>query len=166
MTPAPRAYPPLGGRPGHRGLQNSSVHIRVIHTPRRCGSWSRPASSDKPTARSGYLLDLVLFSGFGGASRPAHGACSLGFRGDPDGDPNGPDFVDVYGVRFHPFAITPLLFSVHVIFKPGDTSFTSTGTHHVDPSGRLLPSSSYRWAKDEGPGDSSYVSRVDQCLSS
>jgi hypothetical protein len=90
----------------------------------------------------------------------------LGFRGDPDGDPNGTDFADVYGVRFHPFAITPLLFSVHIIFRPGDTSFTSTGTHHVDPSGRLLLSSSYRWAEDEGPGDSSYVSRVDECPSS
>jgi hypothetical protein len=90
----------------------------------------------------------------------------LGFRGDPDGDPNGTDFADVYGVRFHPFAITPLLFSVHIIFRPGDTSFTSTGTHHVDPSGRLLLSSSYRWAEDAGPGDSSYVSRVDECPSS
>jgi len=89
----------------------------------------------------------------------------LGFRSDPDDDPNGTDFVDVYGVRFDPFAITPLLFSVHVIFKPGDTGFASTGTHHVEPSGRLLLSSSYRWANDEGPGDSSYVSRVDECPS-
>lgn len=90
----------------------------------------------------------------------------LGFRGDPDGDPNGSDFVDVYGVRFRPFSITPLLFSVHIFLKPGDTSFTNTGTHHVEPSGRLLLSSSYRWAEDEGPGDSSYVSRVDECPSS
>ena len=90
----------------------------------------------------------------------------LGFHGDPDGDPNGPDFADVYGVRFRPFAITPRLLSVHIFFRPGDTSFTSTGTHHVEPSGRLLLSSSYRWANDEGPGDSSYVSRVDECPSS
>lgn len=89
----------------------------------------------------------------------------LGFRSDPTDDPNGTDFVDVYGVRFNPLAITPLLYSVHVIFKPGDTGFASTGTHHVEPSGRLLLSSSYRWSKDEGPGDSSYVSRVDECPS-
>ena len=31
---------------------------------------------------------------------------------------------------------------------------------------RLLLSSSYRWARDEGPGDSDYVSRVDECPSS
>lgn len=67
----------------------------------------------------------------------------LGFRGDPGGDPNGPDFVDVYGVRFHPIAITTRLFSVHVFFRPGDTSFTSTSTHHVERSGRLLLSSSF-----------------------
>jgi len=89
----------------------------------------------------------------------------LGFRSEPDYDENGTDYVDVYGVRFGPFAITPRLYSVHVIFKPGDTGFASTGTHHVEPSGRLLVSSSYRWAEDEGPGDSSYVSRVDECPS-
>ena len=50
----------------------------------------------------------------------------LGFPGDPDGDPNGPDYADVYGVRFRPFAITPRLLSVHIFFRPGDTSFTST----------------------------------------
>jgi hypothetical protein len=32
--------------------------------------------------------------------------------------------------------------------------------------GILLLNSSYRWAKDEGPGESSYVSRVDECPSS
>jgi len=68
----------------------------------------------------------------------------LGFRSDPNDDPHGTDFADVYGVRFNPFAITPLLYSVHVTFKPGDTGFASTGTHHVEPSGRLLLSSSYR----------------------
>ncbi len=74
----------------------------------------------------------------------------LGFRGDPNDDPQGTDFVDVYGARFNPFAITPLLYSVQVTFKPGDTGFASTGTHHVEPSGPLLLSSSYRWARRRG----------------
>jgi hypothetical protein len=90
----------------------------------------------------------------------------LVFRGDPADDPNGTDYVDVYGVRFSPFIISHRLFSVHISFKAGDTGFANTGTHHVEKSGRLLISSSYRWAKDEGPGDSSYVSRVDECPSS
>lgn len=99
-------------------------------------------------------------------ARDSEGTWSLlGFRSDPSDDPHGTDYVDVYGVRFNPFAITPLLYSVHVTFKPGDTGFASTGTHHIEPSGRLLISSSYRWAEDEGPGDSSYVSRVDECPS-
>ena len=89
----------------------------------------------------------------------------LGFRSDPSDDPRGTDYADVYGVRFNPFAITPLLYSVHVTFTPGDTAFASTGTHHVEPSGRLLISSSHRWAEDEGRGDSSYVSRVHECPS-
>jgi len=123
-------------------------------------------------------LDLAAFRPVDMFPFPVHGASQiklvrdsdalwhlLGFRSNPEDDPTGTDFVDVYGVRFNPFAITPLLYSVHVIFKPGDTGFASTGTHHVEPSGRLLLSSSYRWAKDEGPGDSSYVSRVDECPS-
>ncbi|HKD32203.1 MAG TPA: hypothetical protein VKB73_01905 [Gaiellaceae bacterium] len=89
----------------------------------------------------------------------------LGFRADPTDDPNGTDYVDVYGVRFSPFSISHLLFSVHVYFRAGDTGFASTGTHYVEPTGRLLLSSSYRWAEDEGPGDSSFVSRVDECPS-
>ena len=109
---------------------------------------------------------------------PVQGACQtklvrdatgawylLGFRSDPTDDPNGTDYVDVYGVRFSPFSISHLLFSVQVFFKPGDTGFASTGTHYVEPSGRLLLWSSYRWAEDEGPGDSSFVSRVDECPS-
>jgi hypothetical protein len=123
-------------------------------------------------------LDLGAFRPQGMFPFPVHGASQvklirdsegawhlLGFRSDPDDDPNGTDYVDVYGVRFSPFAITPLLYSIHVIFNPGDTGFASTGTHHVEQSGRLLLSSSYRWAKDEGPGESSYVSRVDECPS-
>jgi hypothetical protein len=86
----------------------------------------------------------------------------LAFRG---ADEHADDFVDVYGVRFSPFAISYLLYSVHVFFRPGDTGFVSTGTHYVEESGRLLLSSSYRWAEDEGPGSSSYVSRVDECPS-
>jgi len=89
----------------------------------------------------------------------------LGFRADPNDDPTGDDFVDVYQVRFNPFMISTRLASVHVFFPHGDTGFASTGTHLVEKSGRLLLSSSYRWAKDEGPGDSSYVSRVDECPS-
>ncbi len=52
-------------------------------------------------------------------------------------DEHSADYVDVYGA----------------------------GTHYVEPSGRLLISSSYRWSEDEGPGSSSYVSRVDECPS-
>ena len=90
----------------------------------------------------------------------------LAFRSDPGYDEHGTDYVDVYGVHFSPFSISPLKFSTHVFFKSGDTGFASTGTHYVEKSGRLLVSSSYRWSKDEGPGDSSFVSRVDECPSS
>jgi hypothetical protein len=90
----------------------------------------------------------------------------LGYRGDPADDTGATDYVDVYGVTFEPFSISYRQSSVHIIFKPGATSFATTGTHHVEPSGRLLLSSSYRWARDEGPGDSDYVSRVDECPSS
>jgi hypothetical protein len=90
----------------------------------------------------------------------------LGFRSDPTDDPNGTDYIDVYGVSFSPFMISHLLFSVHVSFPAGDTGFASTGTHYVERSGRLLLSSSYRWAEDEGPRESSFVSRVDECASS
>jgi hypothetical protein len=89
----------------------------------------------------------------------------LAYRGDPDGDPTGPDYIDAYGVSFHPFRISNRLFSVHIKLPPGQTSFTNTGTHWVERSGRLLVSSSYRWSEDEGPGESSYVSRVDECPS-
>jgi hypothetical protein len=54
---------------------------------------------------------------------------------------------------------------VHIFLRPGKTSFASTGTHYVDRKGRLLINSSYRWAEDEGPGDSGFVSRVDECPS-
>jgi len=89
----------------------------------------------------------------------------LGFRSDPPDDPNGTDYVDVYHVDFSPFIISYRLSSTHISFRSGDTGFASTGTHYVEPSGRLLVSSSYRWSKEEGPGDSSFVSRVDECPS-
>jgi hypothetical protein len=90
----------------------------------------------------------------------------LAYRSVPDDDPNGTDYVDVYGVRFSPFMISYRMNSIHVSFKAGDTGFANTGTHHVESSGRLLVSSSYRWAEDEGPGNSGYVSRVDELPSS
>lgn len=71
---------------------------------------------------------------------------------------------DVHGVRFSPFAISYLLDSVHISVRSGATGFANTGRHYVEPSGRLLISSSYR-SEDEGPGSSSYVSRVDECPS-
>lgn len=90
----------------------------------------------------------------------------LAFHSDQPDDPNGTDYVDLYGVRFEPFAISYRLDTVHLTFKPGDTGFASTGTRHVEPSGRLLVSSSYRWAKNELPGGAGYVSRVDEIPSS
>jgi hypothetical protein len=89
----------------------------------------------------------------------------LAFRGDPNDKEDATDYVDVYPVTFAPFAIGDRIASVHISFNAGDTGFASTGTHHVEASGRLLISSSYRWAEDEGPGGSSYVSRVDECPS-
>lgn len=100
--------------------------------------------------------------------RDRAGAWSLlAFRGDPNDQENATDYVDVYPVTFAPsFAIGDRTANVHISFNAGDTGFASTGTHHVEASGRLLISSSYRWAEDEGPGSSSYVSRVDECPSS
>jgi hypothetical protein len=90
----------------------------------------------------------------------------LAYRSDPDDAEDGTDYVDVYPVTLSPiFEIGARSFSQHVHLRPGDTSFASTGTHYVEPAGRLLISSSYRWAEEEGPGDSSYVSRVDECPS-
>jgi hypothetical protein len=89
----------------------------------------------------------------------------LGYRGDPVDDTGADDFVDVYAVGFDPFWIARRRWSVHIRLREGETSFATDGTHHVEPSGRLLLSSSYRWARDEGPGDSDYVSRIDECPS-
>jgi hypothetical protein len=90
----------------------------------------------------------------------------LAFVSEPNDDPNGDDYIDVYPVTFSPFSIAPRLSHTHIFFPSGDTGFASTGTHYVEKSGRLLVSSSYRWSNDEGPGSSSYVSRVDECPSS
>ena len=56
----------------------------------------------------------------------------LAFHSDPPDNPNGTDYVDLYGVRFEPFAISYRLDTVHLTFKPGDTGFASTGTRHVE----------------------------------
>ncbi len=69
----------------------------------------------------------------------------LAYRSDPNDDPNGTDYVDVYPVRFDPFVISYRSASIHISFSAGDTGFANTGTHHVEESGRLLVSSSYRW---------------------
>ena len=90
----------------------------------------------------------------------------LGFRSDAPDDPNGTDYVDAYRLRFTPtFAISPRVLTRHVSFPSGDTGFASTGTHYVDGTGRLLLLSSSRWSDDVGPGDASYVSRVDELAS-
>lgn len=89
----------------------------------------------------------------------------LAFRGDPPENEDATDFVDVHEVEFSPFSIKPRRDSIHIFFPSGRTSFANTGTHYVDKTGRLLISSSYRWSEDEGPGDSSFVSRVDECPS-
>lgn len=86
----------------------------------------------------------------------------LAFRADPNDDPNGKDYVDYHKVTNWSALGVEDRHSVHVDFSRGDTGFCSTGTHYVEPDGRLLISSSYRWSKDEVPGHVSYVSRVDE----
>ena len=132
----------------------------------KCVQGALDVSAFKPAASQSMFPFPVQGASQTKLIRDATGAWYLlGCRSDPTDDPNGTDYVDVYGVTFEPFAISHLLFSIHVFFRPGDTGFASTGTHYVEPSGRLLLSSSYRWSKDEGPGDSSFVSRVDECPS-
>jgi hypothetical protein len=96
----------------------------------------------------------------------------LSFRSDPNDDPNGTDYVDVFGVRFDPFVISSKLETVHIFFPAGDTGFANSGTHYVEKSGRLLISSSYRWSEPLKPGDpaagippSDFVCRVDELAS-
>jgi hypothetical protein len=45
----------------------------------------------------------------------------LAFYSKPPDDPDGTDYVDLYGVRFEPFAISYRLDTAHLTFKPGDT---------------------------------------------
>jgi hypothetical protein len=45
----------------------------------------------------------------------------LAFYSKPPDDPNGTDYVELYGVRFEPFAISYRLDTAHLTFKPGDT---------------------------------------------
>lgn len=57
---------------------------------------------------------------------------------------------------------------VHIILPAGETGFINTGTHYVNKNGRLIISSSERWAHDYSDllGDQvSYASRVDECVS-
>jgi hypothetical protein len=90
----------------------------------------------------------------------------LAFRSDPNDSTQGTDYVDVYPVQFEPtFKISDRLFSQHVVFPPGDTSFASTGTHYVNKEGTIMISTSYRWAKDDLSGGAGYVTRVDECTS-
>ncbi|HEY7323919.1 MAG TPA: hypothetical protein VH520_03750 [Streptosporangiaceae bacterium] len=131
-----------------------------------------------PTCRVGEI-DLLAFEpiepdGFfampdmNGASqvklvRDTTGSWSLlGFRSHADDDPHGDDFIDVYDIDLPAFAISAQPQSTHVFLPGGDTGFASTGTCHVEESGRLLVSSSYRWSKDELPHGAEYVSRVDE----
>ncbi len=87
----------------------------------------------------------------------------LQYGGLPEGDMNGNDYVDIYPISFEPFAISPMIKRVHVYFAHGDTGFTSTGTHYVEPNGQILISSSYRWSEEESD-EYGYVSRVDEIL--
>jgi hypothetical protein len=90
----------------------------------------------------------------------------LAFRGEPADTEDAVDYVDLHAVTYPPLQVTTRIVEpIHVTFAPGDTSFASTGTAYVEASGRLLLASSYRWAEDEGPGHSNYVSRVDECPS-
>lgn len=86
----------------------------------------------------------------------------LGFRGDPDDSTSATDYIDLYPVSFSPFKIGGRISATHVTFPAGDTSFASTGTHHVDSLGRVMVSCSYRWAKDDLSGGAGYVTRVDE----
>jgi hypothetical protein len=88
----------------------------------------------------------------------------LAFISEPNDDQNGTDYIDLYGVRFDPFAISYRLSRTHISFAAGDTGFANTGTHYVEPSGRLLISSSYRWDEMLGfpPPPPYFACRVDE----
>jgi hypothetical protein len=86
----------------------------------------------------------------------------LAYRSDPSDDPNGTDYVDIYGVRFDPFVISYKQASIHISFRAGDTGFANTGTHYVENSGRLLVSSSVRWDELNLNGPPFVVCRIDE----
>jgi len=121
--------------------------------------------------------EMFPFPVIGGASqtklvRDADGNWFLlGFRSVPNDDPNGTDYVDVFGVRFDPFIISTKLAQIHISFPAGDTGFANSGTHYVEKSGRLLISSSYRWSEPLVPGTppfpvpQDFVCRVDELAS-
>lgn len=89
----------------------------------------------------------------------------LGFAADYTDD-DEKDYIDVYPVQFKDgFHIGARMAHVHIYLPSGDTGFASSGNCYVDPQGRLLVYSSYRWAEDQGPGNSDYVSRVDEVSS-
>jgi len=116
-----------------------------------------------PFPPTGGPSQVKLVRGLRTPGRPDDQWWLLAYRCVPNDSETGDDFVDVYPVKFSPaFEIADQSISQHVFLRPGDTSFASTGTHYVEPGGRLLISSSYRWAEEEGPGSSSYVSRVDE----
>src|SRR5262249_54585655 len=92
----------------------------------------------------------------------------LGYNADSD-DGFGNDFVHVFKLHFDDghdvvgldevlgsppctsFPCPPFIPPPFPFFLPeGGTSFTNTGTHYVDHNGRLLISSSERWAQFEG----------------
>jgi hypothetical protein len=134
----------------------------------------------KPVAQSDITQNLLGLSGNLFAFPVDQDACQiklvqdstgewflLGFRENPPSETEGIDYVDVYPVTFSPFSISAPMPPVHIYFRPGDTGFSSTGTHFVDESGRLMVSSSYRWSEEESNATGAgYVSRVDELSSS
>ena len=104
-------------------------------------------------------------------SDPTHAWFVLTYSSNRD-DGFGDDFVNVRAIHLDQIGssvgtcgagiIDDPTDTVHVVLPAGETSFTNTGTHYVDPNGRLLISSSERWAHDRGD-PFGYESRVDEC---
>ncbi len=82
----------------------------------------------------------------------------------PDDDGFGNDYVHVWSIDFGDTVTLRSETSVPTafFFPAGGTSFTNSGTHYVDRNGRILISSSERWAQDEGE-PFGWESRVDEC---
>lgn len=85
----------------------------------------------------------------------------------PDDDQFGDDFVHVYDMTFDEanavvtFGSEQPWSPIHFFLPEGGTGFANTGTHYVNANGRLLISSSERWAQKEGD---LWLSRVDECV--